>query len=706
MHVLKKSIKLLAVLMIAALVLSACSCSMIPGFDKNEINSVKSYEGSSVSSRAYDKADAVKLFSSEALDLYFDKASGGICFTSLYTGKSWTSVPVAENSFASSFVVNVLSGDTVHSLDTSACSASKNGITVEKTENGAVITYKLTSGDITLVMPVVLAVSGAVVEVSCDISSCTVNEGVKILSVQFMPYLGAMRYDASAVDYSVFEDWYLLPDGAGALMFTASEDENKELVFSVYGKDYYEEYIPASVGAYGVKQTGGAFSATVCDGDEISLIRAYRTGADEKNINRVFTEFIITPVSGASGKIKTGKSYSGKIGVSYEFLADSDSDYIDVATSVRQALIRAGLMSPEKCDGAYPLTVSFVASTDGSGKNTTASFGQAENLLSMLKGKGVNEIDMVLLGALGKGLENSASESLSVVSSAGSEKELDELLSYAKKQNLNVYAGANLLTSGSSLRAVSSISGEKKAVVNENPLSPYIGEESYIMKYISPDKIDKGTNRLLSLIEKYDFSGICITDGENSVYENSRSEQGLYTGYDNLLQNNFSAIAASTRLVVSGSSMNVIKYADRLYDVNLDSVTENTGSYITAPFIPAIIHGSLIYSGAAANSGTVSRMELLKAVEYGAAPHYLWVSDERSDKHYDYTVNEAVDFMSEASGKLSGLSSKRITEHFMYESGVYCTGYEGGVRVYVNYNNYSVIIGEISVMPYNFLRIG
>ena len=312
MLVLKKSIKLLAVLMIAALVLSGCSCSMIPDFDKNEISSVKSYEGSAIGSRVYDKADATKLFSSEALDLYFDKASGGICFTSLYTGKSWTSLPVTENSFASSFVVNVLSGDTVHSLDTSACSASKNGITVVKTENGAVITYKLTSGDITLVMPVELTVSGAVVEVSCDISACTVSADAKILSVQFMPYLGAIRYDASAVDYSVFEDWYLLPDGAGALMFTASEDENKDLVFSVYGKDYYEEYIPASVGAYGVKQTGGAFSATVCDGDEISLIRAYRTGADSKNINRVFTEFIITPVSGASGKSEQGRAITGK----------------------------------------------------------------------------------------------------------------------------------------------------------------------------------------------------------------------------------------------------------------------------------------------------------------------------------------------------------------------------------------------------------
>ena len=60
----------------------------------------------------------------------------------------------------------------------------------------------------------------------------------------------------------------------------------------------------------------------------------------------------------------------------------------------------------------------------------------------------------------------------------------------------------------------------------------------------------------------------------------------------------------------------------------------------------------------------------------------------------------------EAKEKIGDLTSKRMTDHFEYESGVFCTVYDGGTKVYVNYNNYSVLIGEVVVMPYDYLRIG
>ena len=161
--------------------------------------------------------------------------------------------------------------------------------------------------------------------------------------------------------------------------------------------------------------------------------------------------------------------------MTYEFLSEKESSYTDVATSVRQSLVRAGLMTAEKCESVYPLTVSFVAGTDGSRKNTTATFGQAENLLTMLKGKGVNDIDMVLLGAFSDGLENSFSDKIRLNSNVGTEKELEELLSYAKAQSLDVYAGSALITGKSISGAVRGLSGSIKTVENINPLSPYIG---------------------------------------------------------------------------------------------------------------------------------------------------------------------------------------------------------------------------------------
>ena len=87
-------------------------------------------------------------------------------------------------------------------------------------------------------------------------------------------------------------------------------------------------------------------------------------------------------------------------------------------------------------------------------------------------------------------------------------------------------------------------------------------------------------------------------------------------------------------------------------------------------------------------------------------PHYSWNFNENSDKYYEYSLTEVVEFCLKAKSELGDLTSKRITGHEKIADGVTCTVFEGGVRVYVNYNNYSVIIGEVAVMPYDYLRIG
>ena len=58
-----------------------------------------------------------------------------------------------------------------------------------------------------------------------------------------------------------------------------------------------------------------------------------------------------------------------------------------------------------------------------------------------------------------------------------------------------------------------------------------------------------------------------------------------------------------------------------------------------------------------------------------------------------------------ASDELGELGQCRIVSHSETESNVFCTGYDNGALVYVNYNNYSVNIGDISVLPYDYIRI-
>ena len=702
MHIFVKAVRVLcALLIIAAVVLGISGCTQ-QSLDSIVINSIRSTEGGSNSSRVHDSVDNIKLASSDSAELYLNKSNGGVSLVSLYTGKRWTSLPHFENSFAASFIVRVTDGEAVYVLDSSA-SIKNNKLSVEKTADGAVVTYVLKWDKLSISLPVVFSLKGASLEVSVDMSSVvTLSDGLTLLSISVLPYFGAVRYTSGTSDYSVFGDYFLLPDGTGALMHTALEDENTALTFSVYGKDCYEDNIPVSLGAYGIVQSGAGLSATLTDGEENALIRVFRAGNDSKDINRIYPEFIITPVSGEKGSVNVGKSYNGKITVTYEVLSSENTSYTDIASSVRQSLIRSGLMSDGKCADEYPVTLSIVASTDGKRSNVTADYQQIENLLGLLKGKGINEINAVLSGVFTGGLSASAAGSLRLISALGSKNDLRTLLNFSQSQNFNVFAETNLLSAESSLYCEKGVSGDYKITDRINPLSPYIGDEGFTMKHLGIRGLVKGTNNILGFVGKNSFSGVAVADSAVSCYEDG----GSYAVYNSAVQNNFSAISSEAKLMLSGTPLNLIKNADYLYNVPFGTSVTETSYYTAVPFVPAVIHGSFVYSGEPLNNSTVSAIELLKSVEYGAVPHYSWNFNENSDKYYEYSLNGAVEFCLRAKTELADLTSKRITAHEKIADGVYSTLYEGGARVYVNYNNYSVIIGEVSVMPYDYLRIG
>ena len=702
MQIFVKAVRVLCALLVAVAVILGISGCASQGLDSIVINSIKSAEGGSNSFRVHDGADNVRLASSDSAELYLNKDNGGISLVSLYTGKKWTSLPHFENSFAASFTARVTDGEAVYVLDSSS-SIKNSKLSVEGTADGAVVTYVMKWDKLSIALPVEFALKGASLEVSVDMSSVvTLSDGLTLLSISVLPYFGAVRYTSDTADYSVFGDYFLLPDGPGALMHTAVEDENTALTFSVYGKDYYEDSIPVSLGAFGIVQSGAGLSATITDGEENALIRAFRAGNDDKDINRIYPEFIITPVSGEKGKVNVGKSYSGRIEVTYEVLSSENTSYTDIASSVRQSLIRAGFMPDEKCGDEYPLTLSIVACTDGKRSNVTADYQQIESLLGLLKGKGINEINAVLSGAFRGGLSASAVSRARLIRALGSKNDLRSLLNFSQSQNFNIFAEANMLSAEGSVYCEKGVSGSYKITDRENPLSPYVGNDGFTMKQLGARGVAEATNNILGFVGKNGFSGVAVADSAISCYE----EKGSYSGYDSAVQSNFSAISSETRLMLSGTPVNLIKNADYLYNVPFGTAVAETAYYTAVPFIPAVIHGSFVYSGEPLNASSVSVMNLLKSVEYGAVPHYSWNFNENSDKYYEYSVNDAVEFCLKAKTELADLTSERITGHEKIADGVYCTLYEDGARVYVNYNNYSVIIGEISVMPYDYLRIG
>ncbi len=701
----KKYFRSMLCVLLSALILTGFGCSVSSGLKKVTVGAVKSNHGSS-SYRIYNKNFYSKQLSGDDCALYFDEKSGGISFYNSFTSFGFNSLPDFKNSFAASFIVSIFDGENIHYLDTSLHCAENNGITFSKEDNTLFVNYQMKKEGISLSLPVEFRLSGTYLEVTADISASEISEGMTLLSIAFLPYLGAVSYESVGGDYSAFNDYYVLPDGVGAVMYTAVEDENKSSVFSVYSKEYYEESLPCALGAYGIKKGDNALAVCITDGSENALIKVFRANADEERINRVYPEFIITPVSSDRGEINIGGSFSGKIGVTYELLSDGSADYIGIATSVRQTLINKSLLSEETAENEYPLFVTVTGSVDGTKKEAVTSFGQAENLLSILKGKGINNINMILEGAFSDGIKTDSVSKIRPSSALGSRDDLNEFLSFAEAQKLRVFAGVNFLTAKNSLAAGKGISGEKREYVRKNELYPYVGDENIVTCYLGTGALSACTGNVVSLVSRLPFAGVCLLDSDKALHEDTALSGNFYKGYSEVLNTDISAISSKTSVMLKGSSFNIIKNAAYLDGVSLSLNGENTGSYTEIPFIPAVLHGSIIYSSKAANTEAFTRIQLLKSVEYGAAVSFLWNFSADSDKYYENTLNEAVDFYLKAEKDFSSLSSKRITGHSLYKDGVYCTEFEGGVKIYVNYNNYSVIIGEVAVMPYDYLRIG
>ncbi len=652
------------------------------------------------------KRGSIKAAASDSAELYFDSENGSISFYDKLSGNTWNSLPAFNNDFASVLVIKVLKDSFVYELDLVNSLDNSESIVYEKKDDGITVTYTFSAEDVSVSVPVDFTLDGAFFNASIDTSAVILSENAKLISVAFLPYLGAIRYSENDFDINSFGDWFLVPDGPGGLMYTAVEDEaTSSFLFSVYGNEYYEDTVSASIGAYAVKQGDALLSAVITEGEENTLIRAMRANADKKNINRIYPEFIVTPVSGEEGSISVGSSYNGRFTVVYETLEGESADYIGAAVSVRQILVNNGILRDKISENEFPLYISLIGSTDGKKDTVVTSFSQAENLLTILKGKGINDINLILEGMFTGGLSQKNASLLNVLSTLGGEKEFSDLCKYASSQKLNVFAGTNLFSSASTVSPAKNINGEKNIFVRQNPLAPFVGEEEYEMTYLSSFAAEQTVSRFINKIEKLEVPGVCILDSGklNGDYSSSRSNASETAS---IYENSVSAVSVHSDIMLSSAGMNTLNFAEYIKDIELYTNIEESGYYTAVPFIPAVLHSSVIYSGKAANLYSAPVLQLLKAVEYGAMPYYVWCFSASSDKYYEPALNDAVDFYLEANKNLGDLTSKRITDHFMYENGVYCTEYEGGIRVFVNYNNYSVIIGDVAVLPYDYLRIG
>ena len=160
-----------------------------------------------------------------------------------------------------------------------------------------------------------------------------------------------------------------------------------------------------------------------------------------------------------------------------------------------------------------------------------------------------------------------------------------------------------------------------------------------------------------------------------------------------------------------GGNFYMLKNINSVINIPLKSTASQSGAYFSIPFIQLVLHGIVDYSGEPINTGVNLEETLLKYIEYGACPHFEWNYEPVTRKtesdifYYDNTINTAAEFYARANETLNDLRNARMTDHYEVDDGVFCTEYDTGTMIYVNYTNNDYSTLGVVVEARNFLRV-
>jgi len=216
---------------------------------------------------------------------------------------------------------------------------------------------------------------------------------------------------------------------------------------------------------------------------------------------------------------------------------------------------------------------------------------------------------------------------------------------------------------------------------------------------------------VLSFSKDHDFSGYCINDAGSMLYSDFSKNGVLRQECSEIIASTLSPLSTSNSIMVDTGNFYMLKNADSVINLPITTGISKSGAYEPVPFVQIILHGFADYSGEPVNTTVNGKETMLRCIEYGACPHYIWNytpiggSGESDPYYYDNTINEAADFYARAHQVLNDLRDARITDHYEVKDGVFCTEYDNGAIIGVNYTGEECPVLGTAVAPGDFLRV-
>ena len=701
-----------------------------------------------------DQEDSEPVRSAQYLSMYMDRVTMAPKLLDGTTGFVWRMLGDNADAMAYPVAVTLTGSGGSYRLDSQNNAVAFGTARYNLTDAGVDVTYVMAAdrdtaqkkadavsdGDVWCSLTLRYALSGQTLTVTVPAEKLVCARNWTVTDVTLLPLLGAA--DDARSDYIV------LPDGSGAVMDLGYIDENtRQAAFDVYGGDPacgVSANPAAALPVFGFKRGDSAFAALITGGSEYAVIRANRAGEGE--YSRVYASFAPAPQYRGENAVYLGQAAQTDLQVTYMFLSGKDADYSGMAAALRDLLLQQGLLRRTVSDpDAFAMHLTIVGAAGG---ETLSPASSLREMLSSLKGRGVDDVAVRYSGAFKGGLAQDELYSTRIAPEIGSYSAMEELEGTIRALGYRLYPDVDIFSAGRSYADNASafdLSGSKSVCRLSDPLamqdhtnarlSARIGADLALTGQLNENEALYSQNktyemyltRLERLLEQYpgflrskyttDFDGLCVTDAGTILYSDGyRTRAQARDDVASLLQ----ATSEKTRLTVDGGNLYTLYSAESVSHMDTNTAYLESDAYYPIPFSQLILHGSVTMSGEPVDAGDkLYRFEMLKSIEYGMMPSFAWVFSPDSIFYYGYYVqndklSEVVDFFHESAaalGDLSGramLSHERVTTDSEGEplTGVYKVTYEGGVSIYINYNaTVKTTDGNIIIKPYSSVRI-
>ena len=563
----------------------------------------------------------------------------------------------------------------------------------DKKKNSFVMSFSFADekdGEITEVVPVTFSAVNGGIKVEIDTDKVILREGFCIEKISVLP--GLFTENKAQKDC-----FYTIPDGCGAQVnLTGKIEKSYSQSFDVYGSDVtFSEYSQgATLPCFAMTKNGVMVTTVIDDGDALSSVSVKRNKNSGGNL---YNTFVVTPYGKVNDKLVKGVSYGGVISQIYYVSTTGKKNYNTVSSIVRDNLIEKGYLSSAMSDTFvdFPFFITAIGSETGKKNTVYTTFENGAEMIALLKSRGVRCTALRFAGAGEKGLNTGANDCDTLSNVLGGKKGYNALCDTATEKNSSVWCDVNLLVAPNK-------SGDFHIDFYDD-LRAYLGKENVYSKMKSYNSAYSNISDAYEFISGVESGNVCVNDASYLLYTDVIGKVDRQSALSSL-RGKIESLSVNNGLMLSKPAVYLMCRADSVFSVTQTATLEEYEGVTAVPLLQMVLHGSVCYGSEPVNLFENSQDAVLKAVEYGATPSFVFTYDKSAVLDYGLYATQTAKYYSSVKRMLP-LMDMTITSHEQVVSGVYKITYDYSKIVYVNYNPSVVEVNGILVSAKDFVVI-